>query len=365
MASMTAVGPIDMDMTPPSGNGARMLLPPSSATSLPRRASTESLSFRFGSGKRHGSTGFLSGEKGLNVRAGARKKSASDANLELGETHPGYGSAPFGLREPFIPIKSCLSSKSLSTDAHESLNQRKPLIRKNVSFHTIEFREHERTLSDHPSVSSGPAVGIGWSSMDSLQCSVAEYEEYRPPRRTKSNLVMPAHIREHILRNECQISQQEINQSLSQTTRIKISRNLASRDTEEEPRPPRLFQAFSKFRKGTAESNAVDKQVELLLEQSLRAERIRKEQRESYQLALQKQLQEEEAERKLLNREGTLGNTNAINDEPMVSADTVDVNLESLSLTTTNPSSFSDNLSPFPIAHETSRADETEEPLEF
>jgi hypothetical protein len=357
MASIAAVAPTDVDVMPSTGNSVegRISLPPPSSTGFSRRASADSLGLLFGNGKRNGSTGFLSGRK--KSSSGAWEKYPNKAN-------PGYGSEPLGLRDTYIPIKSCLSSKSLSTDACESLNAIKQPIRKNVSFHTIEFREHERTLSDHPAVSSGPAVGIGWSSVDSLRCTVAQYEEHRPPRRSKSHLIMPAHVREHILRDECQISQQDINQSLAQTTRIKVSRSQASRDAEVS-RPPRLFQAFSKFRKGSAESNTVDKQVELLLEQSLRAERIRKEQRQSYLQALEKQLQADEAERKLLERVACETSNNATDDVPMARNDIVDVNLESLSLTASNPSSLSDNLSPFRGSPETSRREETDEPLEF
>ena len=103
-------------------------------------------------------------------------------------------------------------------------------MKKSVSFHKIKIREHERTISDNPSVSCGIGLGIGWESIDSLQCSVDEWEIYRPPRRTKSNLIIPQYLRTQILRNECEITDKQINDSLKQIAAIKVSRNKASKD---------------------------------------------------------------------------------------------------------------------------------------
>ena len=255
------------------------------------------------------------------------------------------------LPEQLYPIKSCLSHKNLFLEEEEEGDDSNynlhwitnippsPKMKKSVSFHHIEIREHERTISDNPSVSSGIGLGIGWESIDSLQCSVDEWEIYRPPRRSKSNLLIPSQLREQILRNECDITQGQINDSIKQITRIKQSRNQASKDpvpvvpsssnndddnsssntlrrngitdtvssssnsnTTLIPRR-RSFMGLSRLLRPSKHHNhhqqqhqsmLVDMEVEQLMERSIRAEQIRQQQRLAYITALQKKQQEEE-----------------------------------------------------------------------
>ena len=253
------------------------------------------------------------------------------------------------LPEPFYPIKSCLSSKSLFVDDDDVDNNginatrsvpSSPKMKKSVSFHKIKIREHERTISDNPSVSSGIGLGIGWESIDSLQCSVDEWEIYRPPRRTKSNLIIPQYLRTQILRNECEITDKQINDSLKQIAAIKVSRNKASKDpvvespnnhipddntalstmllnaTVTTPIPRRRsFMGLPRFLRptknyhGTNNNNGnnnsalVDMEVEQLMERSLRAEKIRQQQRRDVMNAMQQQKENEERLKEKMERD--------------------------------------------------------------
>ena len=53
------------------------------------------------------------------------------------------------------------SSCMANADTSSSGNNQKPLTKK-VKFSVVNVRYYERILSDHPSVQSGPAIGLGW-----------------------------------------------------------------------------------------------------------------------------------------------------------------------------------------------------------
>ena len=69
---------------------------------------------------------------------------------------------------------------------------------RSVSFSTIEFHEHAMILGVSPSTTHGPPLEIEWEKMNSLTFDVNEYEELRPPRRVKEQLIMPGEIREEV-----------------------------------------------------------------------------------------------------------------------------------------------------------------------
>jgi hypothetical protein len=175
------------------------------------------------------------------------------------------GRKPTIVEENFVPLKSCLSvGKNLSH------------MKKNVSFHTIEIREHARALGDNPSVSSGPALSVGWASVNSMHLLVEDYEQHRPPRRCRSSLAVPRKVREQMLRDEG-VTRTEMEAANRTTTRIKQSRNQAARGIHH-PKLP--FKAIAKMLKGTESST--DRQVEALLLQSVRAEQARQGQKDAY-----------------------------------------------------------------------------------
>ena len=71
-----------------------------------------------------------------------------------------------------------------------------------VSFSTVDIRFYERNLSDNPSVSGGPAIGIGWKFMSmKKKITVNEYEYRRSPFRiyNPEELVIPRCERQLIL----------------------------------------------------------------------------------------------------------------------------------------------------------------------
>jgi hypothetical protein len=94
-------------------------------------------------------------------------------------------------------LKSCMSSSNLQTmETASSFNRQR-----SVSFHNIEIREYERTIGDHPCVRGGPPVSLGWRyAPDSIVFNLEEYEAGQIPR-AKEQMIMPRHLREHVLKD--------------------------------------------------------------------------------------------------------------------------------------------------------------------
>lgn len=81
----------------------------------------------------------------------------------------------------------------------------------NVRFSTVAFREYTSVvLSDNPSTSIGPAVGLGWTYNPNEIAYLHQYESTREGlRRNKHQLILPVHVRHDMLR-DAGYSRQEI-----------------------------------------------------------------------------------------------------------------------------------------------------------
>lgn len=69
---------------------------------------------------------------------------------------------------------------------------------RSVSFSTVEFHEHAMVMGVSPSTTHGPPIEIGWQEIEHLSIALDDYEEHRPPRRIKDELVIPGVIREEV-----------------------------------------------------------------------------------------------------------------------------------------------------------------------
>merc|ERR1711862_858236 len=94
-----------------------------------------------------------------------------------------------------------------------------------VSFDQIHIREYFIELGDNPSCSRGPPLTIGWVYDEVGSVELEEFEEYRPPRRCGSQMIVPFRKREEILEfigytpTEIRIAVQDVN--VSRNLRIK------------------------------------------------------------------------------------------------------------------------------------------------
>lgn len=115
-----------------------------------------------------------------------------------------------------LPRKSSLKSSNTQNDLDWSRRSTMsaPAVMqpssKNVRFGTVDIREYERALSDNPSVTSGPAIGIGWRYEKHESLELAQYEQYKtvPPRKGVQ-LQIPRTMREEMLR-ETGVSRSEL-----------------------------------------------------------------------------------------------------------------------------------------------------------
>jgi hypothetical protein len=57
-------------------------------------------------------------------------------------------------------------------------------------------------MGDNPSVSSGPPVTIDWEHQDVEECDLSGYEESKPEKRSKSQMLLPAEVREAWMRDQ-------------------------------------------------------------------------------------------------------------------------------------------------------------------
>jgi len=215
------------------------------------------------------------------------------------------GSNPPGVT--FKPLRSCLSTSKLSgsteaDDGDSTLSSRTPpagtanngnVIKRNVSFGRILIREHPRALGDNPSVSSGPALSLGWYSEDpgcehsrTTELPLDEYEGQRPSRRSRDELVVPRSEREKCLLHEAGVSLTAMYAAQREAAKIKHSRR---RGIKEQKAPAvKLLASIGKlFEKQGKRNSAEQRQLDELMERAAAAEKVRKRHEEAYKEGLQ------------------------------------------------------------------------------
>jgi len=92
-----------------------------------------------------------------------------------------------------------------------------------VRFSTVSVRYFKRILDLNPSVTSGPAIGIGWSFRTGMPMSVDQWEFDRAALRGPAELVIPRHEREDMLL-QLGYTQQEIAQAVRTIRKCKNMR---------------------------------------------------------------------------------------------------------------------------------------------
>ncbi|KAG7342837.1 hypothetical protein IV203_020781 [Nitzschia inconspicua] len=94
-----------------------------------------------------------------------------------------------------------------------------------VQFSTVEIRNYRMVLGDNPSVTSGVPVTLDWLYDECMVCDVSDYEDSRPPRRDRAQMMLPAEYRARLVmdtgssRKEIQQRQKEVNIQRSQRRR--------------------------------------------------------------------------------------------------------------------------------------------------
>lgn len=84
-------------------------------------------------------------------------------------------------------------------------------VRRQVSFKSIQVREYERVLGDHPNAREGPPIAIGWAFVEHDALDLGQYEE-DCKRKKKGRLVpvVPAATRRRLLRDIYNYTEKEL-----------------------------------------------------------------------------------------------------------------------------------------------------------
>ena len=70
-----------------------------------------------------------------------------------------------------------------------------------ISFDKVQIRSYDIIITDNPSTTCGPPVGLGWTHSDTEECyDIDNYEDCRGPPRSKDELTMPSSVRYEMLR---------------------------------------------------------------------------------------------------------------------------------------------------------------------
>jgi hypothetical protein len=129
-------------------------------------------------------------EPGPEPGPGNRSKESVD---EIGDDGGGTGMTA---QPPSVMSKS----HSLDPLGQPSKNK-DSLDKKSVRFSHIQIREFERVVSDNPSCTSGPPIGIGWKHGRTHIVDVNSYERIRQIRKKPSRLILSREEREALLLN--------------------------------------------------------------------------------------------------------------------------------------------------------------------
>ncbi len=122
---------------------------------------------------------------------------------------------------------STLKTESRRRSSVDSADPVVPIKREgkspSVRFSTVEIRSYEQVLSDNPSVTSGPALGIGWEydPSETQVIPVARYEKYSvAPYKNNEEMYLKRSERERLLRLRG-YSQAEIAASVVEIKRLR------------------------------------------------------------------------------------------------------------------------------------------------
>jgi hypothetical protein len=144
--------------------------------------------------------------------------------MEFGSTHGDGSLTESSISEIDTQSDESVTTFATSVAAENDSSQSdidieiEPQTRKRVGFGSIEIREYERIVGDHPDVKVGPPIGIGWQYYQKDAESIDTYENNRPPKRYV--LRMTSITRKNMLRNVFNISEQEIRNAEKEVQKI-------------------------------------------------------------------------------------------------------------------------------------------------
>mmetsp|Transcript_23699 Transcript_23699/g.51279 ORF Transcript_23699/g.51279 Transcript_23699/m.51279 type:complete len:457 (-) Transcript_23699:49-1419(-) len=145
-----------------------------------------------------------------NHSQGSRSQQSSAIGLDLDDSFPSYASPISSGGVKFVvnhvppqsipnlaPNADTLGGMDLSGSRHSASSSTK--IRRNVSFHSVNVRQYDRTVGDNPSCRSGPPLSLDWGYKKENAKCLDEYELERSTSRAKS--LSKLHVNKYKRRN--------------------------------------------------------------------------------------------------------------------------------------------------------------------
>lgn len=122
------------------------------------------------------------------------------------------------------------SRESSRVSLNSSLgNSNNPRIRRNnVSFHSVDVREYDRTVGDNPSCRSGPPLSLDWSYSKKYEKNLEEYEAERQNERAKklSQLHMNKYKRKNLLAFHWGHTEEDMKEARGSTRKVQRQRSM-------------------------------------------------------------------------------------------------------------------------------------------
>lgn len=127
----------------------------------------------------------------------------------------------------------------------EQLVMEKPKHNRHVSFQAIHIREYQREIGDHPCVTSGPPISLGWNYSEEMKTfDLDEYESERRPKR-RSEMRLGAKVRAEMLR-EFGVNENDILKATEDVSIVKARRNATKRSSRAREQMSEKFESASR-----------------------------------------------------------------------------------------------------------------------
>ena len=102
-----------------------------------------------------------------------------------------------------------------------------PMRQSRLSWGTVQIREYNRTVGDHPEVAYGPPLSLAWDYNQHDPTALDVYEENRKPK--KRFLRMTSLTRRNLLHNEFQIPEEDLLEAEKQAQKNQKKRQQSNR----------------------------------------------------------------------------------------------------------------------------------------
>ena len=93
-----------------------------------------------------------------------------------------------------------------------------------VSFSSIQIREYDQTIGDHPNVSFGPPISLDWNYQVLDAITLDDYEDNRGRRRSFPQLMMNHYTRKNVLMHNFGYSEDDLKKAQKDVERAKLQR---------------------------------------------------------------------------------------------------------------------------------------------